>query len=238
MTTTSSTSWPTTTRLPPAYGAHLGAHDRRVPLRRPVRGRSAAPARTRPTPRPGRSRARAEAIDEDGARRAASGSPASMLVWDASARADLLDARTAELGGRPDLRRAGQPGRLHAQARGPGRRGRRGDGRPSSRASADYFDELAERHREGVASGRTPADFAVAADGRSSSTPGSPTPIGDDPMLGACRTRPPGVDAAALARAAAAPSCEKQVRPGGRALPRRAPRRGGARRPGPTSGAG
>ena len=37
--------------------------------------------------------------------------------------------RTAEFGRGPDLRRAGQPRRLHPQAGGPGRRRRRGDGR-------------------------------------------------------------------------------------------------------------
>ena len=66
----SSTSWPRTTTTPPAVGADLGAHDRRVPLRRPVRRRRPRRPRRRPPTearelaRAGGGDRRAAALDE------------------------------------------------------------------------------------------------------------------------------------------------------------------------------
>ena len=75
--------------------------------------------------------------------------------------AELLDVAHRRVRGQPDLRRAGQPRGLRPQARRARTPTSPRRWSASSSGVAVYFHDLAERHREGVASGRTPADFAV-----------------------------------------------------------------------------
>ena len=98
-----------------------------------------------------------------------------------------------------------------------------------------YFHDLAERHREGVAPGRTPADFAVRQTVDQLDR-WLATPIDQDPML-AVQDPPAGRRRGPLARAA-----------GGRGAASRCGRRSSTtatcsatrsrRTPAPTSGAG
>jgi uncharacterized protein (DUF885 family) len=74
----------------------------------------------------------------------------------------------------------------------------------------DYFDDLADRHREGVASGRTPADFAVRQTVEQLDR-WLATPVDQDPML-AVQDPPAGVDAAGW-RERLETVVRKQVRP-------------------------
>ncbi len=135
--------------------------------------------------------ARAEAIDAgalDEQRRITR----AMVAWDASARAGMLDSRTAEFGADPifgvqsslgvylpklAVPDAGVAEAMVAKFEGVG----------------GYFDDLADRHREGVASGRTPADFAVRQTVEQLDR-WLATPVDQDPML-AVQDPPAGVDA-------------------------------------------
>lgn len=75
---------------------------------------------------------------------------------------------------------------------------------------ATHFHDLAERHREGVASGRTPADFAVSQTTEQLDK-WLGTPIEQDPMLDV-QDPPAGVDAARWRERLLA-VVQKQVRP-------------------------
>ena len=93
---------------------------------------------------------------------------------------------------------------------------------------ATYFRDLAGRHREGVAHGRTPADFAVRQTVEQIDR-WLATPIAEDPLL---RTADPAGWLTPTAwRAGCRDVVESDVRPGGREVPRHAPRRGPAARP-------
>ncbi len=93
-----------------------------------------------------------------------------------------------------------------------------------------YFTELAERHREGVAHGRTPARFAVAGVIEQIDA-ALEVAIGRGPDgLGAAGTGARGLRRGRLARLAARGRQEpRPARDGG--VPRRAARRGARRRP-------
>src|SRR3954447_5405768 len=152
--------------------------------------------------------ARAEAIDAnalDEQRRITR----SMVAWDASSRAGLLETRTSALGANPIFGARGSLGVHVPKLAAPDV-----DVAEAMVAKfssvATYFRDLAERHREGVASGRTPADFAVrqTADqlerwlGR---------PINQDPML-EVQAPPSGMDAGRWHERLLA-VVQKQVRP-------------------------
>ena len=222
-------------RLPPAYGAHVGAPDRRLRLRRPLRGRQPRRPRTRRSPRPGRFAARAEAIDEAGST-SSDRITRAMLVCDASSRAELLDGAHSP-SWRPTRSSACRPPRRSdGHARRPRRRTSPRRWSAKFAGVGRHFDELAERHREGVAPGRTPAEFAVRADRRAARRAGSRRRR----RRPAARPRAGPPDGRRRRRAGARgcwPSCESRCGPAGRALPRRAARRGRCRTRGPTSSA-
>jgi uncharacterized protein (DUF885 family) len=132
-----------------------------------------------------------------------------MVAWDATARADLSEARLDEFGADPifgpqaslavrmpkltipdaDIAE-GFPGKL--------------------RGIATYLRDLSDRHHEGVAAGRTPADFAVRQ------TVGQldawlALPIADDPLLHTAEPR--GVEDVGEWRGRLAQVVEADVRP-------------------------
>src|SRR5262245_14899472 len=104
-----------------------------------------------------------------------------MVAWDATTRADFAEARLDEFGADPIFgSQASLPVRIPKLTIPDGDIAEGFSGK--YRGIAAYFHDLAGRHREGVANGRTPADFAVRQtveqidrwlDG----------PIGDDPLL-------------------------------------------------------
>src|SRR3954454_3640444 len=152
--------------------------------------------------------ARAEAIDADaldGQRRITR----SMVAWDASSRAGLLESRTSEHAANPifgvqaslgvHVPKLAVPDVDVAEAM------------VAKFASvATYFRDLADRHREGVASGRTPADFAVRQTVAQLDT-WLGTPINRDPML-EVQEPPPGMDTGRWHERLLA-VVQKQVRP-------------------------
>jgi uncharacterized protein (DUF885 family) len=134
----------------------------------------------------------------------------SMMVWEARVRADRLESRSAEFAVDPIFGvQAGLPVALpklampdasvaeamHDKIRGVG----------------VYFRELADRHRDGVASGRTPADFAVrqTIEQLDQWLAG---PIADDPLTNTA-SLPSGVDAEKW-RSDLIQIIETEVRPG------------------------
>ena len=129
--------------------------------------------------------------------------------------------------GRPDLRIQVVDADHHGDARAARRRRSPRRSSTSSRGLGRYYGELAERQREGVASGRLPAAFAVAdtvaqLDGLLA------TPVADDPLL--TTTPPPDRSRRRRLEGRAAPGhrVRRTSRDGG--LPRRAARRGAAPR--------
>ena len=151
---------------------------------------------------------RAEAIDEDGLDEQ-DRITRSMVAWDAGSRAELLAGRTAEFGANPIfgvqaslgvyVPKFAIPDVVVAEAM-VGKYG----------AVATYFHDAAERHREGVASGRTPAQFAVDQTVEQLDR-WLATPINQDPML-AVQDPPAGMDAARWHERLLA-VVQKQVRP-------------------------
>jgi uncharacterized protein (DUF885 family) len=132
-----------------------------------------------------------------------------IVAWDASSRAGMLDSRTAEFGADPifgvqaslgvHVPKLAVPDVEVAEAM-VGKFG----------AVAVHFHDLAERHREGVVSGRTPAAFAVHQTvGQLDRWLG--TPINQDPMLDV-QDPPSGMDAARWQERLLA-VVQKQVRP-------------------------
>ena len=136
--------------------------------------------------------ARAGAVDEDGLDDSDT-ITRSMLVWDATSRAEMLEARTTEFAANPIfgvqtslgvyLPKLAVPDADVAEAM---------VGKFASVAT--YLDDLADRHREGIASGRTPADFAVRQTSAQLDA-WLATPIEQDQML-TVQEPPSGVDAA------------------------------------------
>ena len=132
-----------------------------------------------------------------------------MVVWDATARADFAEARLDEFGADPIFgSQASLPVRIPKltipdAGVAEGFLGK-------YRGIAAYFRDLADRHREGVANGRTPADFAVRQtveqvdrwlDG----------PVSDDPLLHTAEPR--GVDDPDEWRGRLQKIIERDVRP-------------------------
>ena len=177
--------------------------------------------------------ARAEAIDAESLDHQR-GVTRAMVAWDASSRAGLLDSRTDEFGANPIFGVQASLGVYLPKLAVP-------DAEVAEamvgkfEGVAAYFHDLADRHREGIASGRTPADFAVRQtveqldawlahpDRR------GPDARGAGPARGR-RRRP-------LARAAAGRRAEAGATRR-RALPRRAARRGGREGAARRAGAG
>jgi uncharacterized protein (DUF885 family) len=116
-----------------------------------------------------------------------------MVAWDATSRAGLLDARTSELAANPIFGTQASLGVFIPKLAVP-------DVEVAEamvtkfEIVASYFHDIAERHREGVASGRTPADFAVRQTVEQLDR-WLATPVEQDPML-AVQDPPAGVDAA------------------------------------------
>jgi len=132
-----------------------------------------------------------------------------MVEWDATSRAGLLDSRTAEFAANPIFGPQVSLGVQVPKLAVPDIDVAEGMVAKFS-AVATYFHDLAERHREGVASGRTPADFAV----RQTSVQLDrwlSTPINQDPMLDV-QDPPAGMDAARWHERLLAVA-QKQVRP-------------------------
>jgi uncharacterized protein (DUF885 family) len=132
-----------------------------------------------------------------------------MVAWDARARAGLLDSRMSEFSANPIFGVQASLGVYVPKLAVP-------DGDVAKAMVRKYeqvarhLEDLAERHREGVAAGRTPADFAVRQtteqlDGWLS------TPVNRDPMLDV-QDPPAGVDAARWHERLLA-VVQKQVRP-------------------------
>jgi uncharacterized protein (DUF885 family) len=136
--------------------------------------------------------ARADALGED--ELDASGRiTRSMVAWDADARAGMLDSRTSELAANPIFGIQASLGVYLPKLAVPD------TGVAEAMVGkfegvATYLDDIADRHREGVASGRTPADFAVRQT-VAQLDDWLATPIGQDPML-AVQDPPSDVDAA------------------------------------------
>jgi uncharacterized protein (DUF885 family) len=118
-----------------------------------------------------------------------------MVAWDAGSRVAMLSARMAELAADPvfgpqaslgvRIPKLALPDAGVAEAMVDKLRG-----------VATYFSDLAARHREGVASGRTPAAFAV--DGTVAQLDAwLASPVDEDPLLNISEP-PAGVDAADL----------------------------------------
>jgi uncharacterized protein (DUF885 family) len=132
-----------------------------------------------------------------------------MVEWDASSRAGLLDSRTDEFAANPIFGVQASIGVYLPKLAVP-------DAEVAEamvgkfEGVATYFHDLAERHREGIASGRTPADFAVRQTVEQLHA-WIDTPIGEDKML-AVQDPPEGVDAARWHERLLA-VVQKQVRP-------------------------
>ena len=104
-----------------------------------------------------------------------------MVEWDATSRAGLLDSRTSEFAANPifgpQVSLAVQVPKLAVPDNDVA------EGMVAKFSSVTtYFHDLAERHREGVASGRTPAEVATWSGGPGAfratgrHRPGSPVP--------------------------------------------------------------
>ena len=152
--------------------------------------------------------ARAESVDAealDDQRR----TTRAMLVWEASSRAGLLESRTSEFAANPIFGVQASLG-VHVPKLGVPDAGVAEAMVAKFSSVATYFHDLAERHREGVASGRTPADFAVRQTCLQLDS-WLATPINEDPML-EVQDPPSGMDAARWHERLLA-VVQKQVRP-------------------------
>jgi uncharacterized protein (DUF885 family) len=133
----------------------------------------------------------------------------SILAWDAESRAGLLESRTTEFAANPIFGVQASLGVYIPKLAVPD------TGVAEAMVGkfehvAVHFHDLAERHRAGVASGRTPAAFAVAQTA-SQLDEWLATPVNQDPML-AVQDPPSGMDAARWHERLLA-VVQKQVRP-------------------------
>ncbi|HEX5560828.1 MAG TPA: DUF885 domain-containing protein [Nocardioidaceae bacterium] len=132
-----------------------------------------------------------------------------MVAWDASSHAGLLDLRTAEFSANPVF---GVQASLGVQI--PKLAVPTADVAEAMvgkfQAVAVHLHDLAQRHREGVASGRTPADFAVRQTVEQLDS-WLATPVNRDPLLDV-QDPPAGVDAGRWHERLLA-VVQKQVRP-------------------------
>jgi uncharacterized protein (DUF885 family) len=123
---------------------------------------------------------RATAIAEEGLARP-DGITREMIAWDATARADIAESRTAEFNADPIfgpqamlpvvVPKLSLPSAEVAEAMNG-----------KYHAIATMFGDLGQRNREGVANGRTPADFAIRGTVDQLDA-WLATPIADDPLL-------------------------------------------------------
>ncbi|NUR05940.1 MAG: DUF885 domain-containing protein [Nocardioidaceae bacterium] len=135
--------------------------------------------------------ARSEAVDENGLDDQQRITRA-MLAWDATSRAEILEARTNEYATNPIFGVQAAIGVYVPKFAVPD--AEVAEGMVSKFAGvARYFEDFAERHREGLAAGRTPASFAVTQTVEQLDR-WLATPVGDDPML-AVQDPPADVDA-------------------------------------------
>ena len=187
----------------------LGPPDRRLPLRRPVRGGQPRRPRTRQIAEAREFAERAEAIPADELS-ADERITREMVAWDATARADFREARFDEFGADPIFGvQAGLPVRIPKLTIPDADIAEGFIGK--YRGIATYFHDLAGRHREGVAHGRTPADFAVRQTVDQIDR-WLATPIGEDPLLNTAE--PAGVAGRRRRGGAASPAIiERDVRP-------------------------
>jgi uncharacterized protein (DUF885 family) len=152
--------------------------------------------------------ARADALDEGGLDDSQRITRA-MVAWDAAARADMLAARTTEHSANPIF---GVQTSLRVQV--PKLAVPDPDVAEAMVGKLDgvaaHFHALADRHRDGVAAGRTPADFAVRQTVEQVDR-WLATPINQDPLLDV-QDPPAGVDAARWHERLLA-VVQKQVRP-------------------------
>ena len=129
--------------------------------------------------------ARAEAIPVDGLS-ADDRISREMVAWDANARADFSEARLDEFGADPIFGvQASLPVRIPKLTIPDADIAEGFIGK--YHGIATYFRDLAGRHREGVAHGRTPADFAVRQTVEQIDR-WLATPLAEDPLL---NTAPP-----------------------------------------------
>jgi uncharacterized protein (DUF885 family) len=132
-----------------------------------------------------------------------------MVAWDATTRADFAEARIDEFGADPIFgAQASLPVRIPKLTIPDAGIAEGFIGK--FRGVADYFHDIAGRHREGVANGRTPADFAVRQTVDQLDR-WLDTPIGDDPLLNT--SKPVGVEDTDEWRARLAKIIERDVRP-------------------------
>jgi uncharacterized protein (DUF885 family) len=152
--------------------------------------------------------ARAEAIDEaalDDSHRITR----AMVEWDATSRAEMLDARTSEFGANPIFGVQASLGVYVPKLAVPDVEVAEAMVGKFEKVGR-YFHDLAVRHRDGVAAGRTPAAFAVRQTVEQLDR-WLGTPINQDPML-EVQDPPPGMDGARWHERLLA-VVQKQVRP-------------------------
>lgn len=132
-----------------------------------------------------------------------------MVEWDATARADVGEARLEEFGADPIFgAQAALPVRIPKLTIPDADIAEGFSGK--LRGIATYFRDLADRHRDGVANGRTPADFAVRQTVEQLDR-WLETPLPEDPLLNT--SEPRGVADADEWRARLAAIVEGDVRP-------------------------
>lgn len=151
---------------------------------------------------------RAEAIDESGLDEQERLSRA-MLSWDARSTAEVAELHSADYGANPIFGAQTSLGMYIPKLSMP--TPEVAEAMVDTLAGiATYFTDLAERHRDGVASGRTPAAFAVA-DTIAQLDEWLASPLADDRLL-AIGATPDGVDRDALV-GRMRDVVEEQVRP-------------------------
>jgi uncharacterized protein (DUF885 family) len=133
----------------------------------------------------------------------------SIIAWDAGSRAGLLDSRTTEFAANPIFGVQASLGVYIPKLAVPDTEVAEAMVGKFEHVAV-YFHDLAERHREGLASGRTPARFAVQQT-VSQLDEWLGTPVNQDPML-AVQDPPSGMDAARWHERLLA-VVQKQVRP-------------------------
>ena len=145
-----------------------------------------------------------------------------VLVANATAQADLLEARLTDLGADPIFGIQAAMPLILGMLRLPTAEVAEAMAGTLEGVGQHYRD-LAERHRDGVDAGRTPAAFAVRDTVDAARRQPSTARSTSDPLLEALHP-PEGLDVAAW-RATLASVIEKSVRPGHGGVPRRAARR-------------
>jgi uncharacterized protein (DUF885 family) len=132
-----------------------------------------------------------------------------MVAWDATARADFASARLDEFGADPIFGvQASLPVRIPKLTIPDADIAEGFIGK--LRGIGTYFTDFAERHREGVAAGRTPADFAVRQTVEQLDR-WLATPVDEDPLLHTAEPR--GVEDPDEWRGRLAAIVEGEVRP-------------------------